>query len=107
MADYQTGLADLAALDIALVAASIDPKRTAEKTARELGLSFPLGYGLDAQAVSSATGAFFEPEKKFLHATGFLLKPDGRIQVAAYSTGPLGRLTRADVAQLVKVVAKK
>jgi len=34
-------------------------------------------------------------------------KLDGKIQVAAYSTGPLGRLTAADVVQLVKLVAKK
>lgn len=107
MADYQSKLADLQALDIALIAASIDPKETAQKTANELGLKFPVAYGLDAQSVSSATGAFFEPEKKFLHATGFLLKPDGKIQVAAYSTGPLGRLTAADVVQLVKIATKK
>jgi hypothetical protein len=73
----------------------------------ELGLKFPVAYGLDAQAVSGTTGAFFEPEKKFLHATGFLLKPDGKIQVAAYSTGPLGRLTPPDVVQLVKLLIKK
>ncbi len=107
MADYQSKLGELATLDIALVAASIDPKVTAQKTATELGLKFPVAYGLDCQATSSATGAFFEPEKKFLHATGFLLKPDGKIQVAAYSTGPLGRLTPADVVQLVKLLKSK
>jgi peroxiredoxin len=107
LADYQAKLGDLQALDIALVAASVDPKETAGKTVNDLGLKFPVAYGLDAQAVSSATGAFFEPEKKFLHATGFLLKPDGKIQVAAYSTGPLGRLTASDVVQLVKGITKK
>lgn len=107
MADYQAKLDELKALDVALVAGSIDAMDTAQKTARELSLTYPIAYGLDAQAVSSATGAFFEPEKKFLHAAGFLLKPDGKIQVAAYSTGPLGRLTSADVVQLVKLLAKK
>lgn len=107
MADYQSKLAELQALDVALVAASVDAKEEAQKTVNELGLGFPVAYGLDLQAVAGATGAFYEPDKKFLHATGFLVKPDGKLQVAVYSTGPLGRLSAGEVLQVVKGATRK
>ena len=80
----------------------MDSLETSRDYTSDLGLEFPVGYGLDAEEVSKTTGAFFEPERKFLHATGFLLRPGGRIEVAAYSTAMLGRLVGGDVMALVK-----
>ena len=67
-----------------------------------LGVSYPVGFGLKVEETSRITGAFYEPEKKFLHATGFLVHPDRSIVVACYSSGAIGRLVAKDVLKLVK-----
>ena len=107
MADYQTWLPEFKQLNIAIIAASVDPLAEAQKTVANQALTYPVGYGLDYEDISRRTGAFIEHERKILHATGFVLKPDLKIQVAAYSTGPIGRLTPNDVTSLVRLVAPK
>ena len=107
MADYQTWLPDLKQLGVTVIAASVDTPENARKSVAAQKLAYPVGHSLDYQDISRLTGAFIEHERKLLHATGFLLKPDLRIQVAAYSTGPIGRLTPNDVSSLVRLVTKK
>lgn len=107
MADFQTWLPDLKSQHITVIAASVDDETIARKTADALKLGYPLAHGLDYQAVSRATGAYIEHERKILHATGFLLKPDLRVQVAAYSSGAIGRLTPNDVSSLARLVMAK
>lgn len=107
MADYQTWLPEFRNLGIAVITASVDTIEEARKTVDSQKLTYPVGYGLDYEDVSRRTGAFVERERKILHATGFVLKPDLTIQVAAYSTGPIGRLTPNDVTSLVRLVTKK
>lgn len=107
MADYQTWLPEFKQLNVAIIAASVDPLAEARKTMTNQALTFPVGYGLDYQEISRRTGAFIEHERKILHATGFLLKPDLKIHVAAYSTGPIGRLTPNDVTSVVRLATPK
>lgn len=107
MADYQTWLPEFKSLKVTLIAASVDTIEEACKTVGKQKLTYPVAYGLDYADVSRRTGAFIEHERKILHATGFVLKPDLTIQVAAYSTGPIGRLTPNDVTSLVRLVTKK
>jgi hypothetical protein len=57
---------------------------------------------MDAEAISRITGAYYDTNKKFIHATGFLIRPDNTIEVACYSTGPIGRFVPQDVLKLVK-----
>jgi peroxiredoxin len=102
LADYQRLWTKIESAGIGLVAASVDPFETARDYASDLGLEFPVGWGLQAEEVSKATGAFFEPDRKFLQAAGFLLRPGGQIEVACYSTGMLGRLVGGDVLRLVE-----
>lgn len=96
MADFNGRLADLAERDIKIVAASIDSEADAERFRSEGGFEVPIGYGLDLETVGAAVGAFYDPDRPCLHATGFVLRPDGTIVTAVYSTGPIGRLTAAD-----------
>jgi hypothetical protein len=74
------------------VAFSVDPEDKAGEMAAKHEASFPVGFGVDAVSISSGTGCFYEAGKGFLHATGFILDPDGTIVIGVYSTGPLGRL---------------
>ncbi len=66
------------------------------------GISYPVGYGLVAEEVSRMTGAYYDKKEKYLHATGFLLRPDKTILIACYSSGAIGRLVPKDVLQLVQ-----
>lgn len=60
-----------------------------------------MAYGLNARDFAAKTGAFFDEGKGYIHATGFILRPDGKIENAVYSTGPIGRLTAADTLTLI------
>ena len=96
MANFKQYTAEFRAVDAKLIVASVEPRDVAEQLRSELGLDFPIGYGLNERAVASATGAFYEAEGfgqgPFLHATGFILDDDGRVRISAYSNGALGRL---------------
>lgn len=107
MADYQTWLPEFKQLGITPLAASVDTQENARGTVDTQKLTYPIAYGLDYEDTSRKTDAYIEHERKIVHATGFLLKPDLKIQVAAYSSGPIGRLTPNDVASLVRRITKK
>jgi hypothetical protein len=57
--------------------------------------------GTFLRIISRATGAYYNKEKKFLHATGFLVRPDNTVEVACYSSGTIGRFVAQDVLALV------
>ena len=107
MADFQRNLGKFKEREVLIVAASVDQLADAQKTVAEHGISFPVGYGLDAQEIANRYGTFFEGEKKFLHATGFLIRPDGSVCNAVYSTGSIGRLTAADSLRLIDYFQKQ
>lgn len=107
MADLQEHAQQFESEQIKVIAASVDPREKAREIVEKLGITYPLGFGLDAEQVSRVTGAFYDAEKKFLHATGFLLRPDHTIGVACYSTGPIGRFVAKDVLGLVKFYKSK
>ena len=107
MADFQKNIGKFKEREVLIVAASVDQLADAQKTVAEHELSFAVGYGLDAQEIANRYGAFFEREKKFLHATGFLIRPNGSVCNAVYSTGPIGRLTAADSLRLIDYFQKQ
>ena len=79
----------------------------AQETVERIGLTYPVGYGMDAEAISRITGAYYDIDRKFIHATGFLIRPDNTIEVACYSSGPIGRFVAQDVLRLVRFYKKK
>jgi 2-haloacid dehalogenase len=52
-------------------------------------LTFPVGYGADAEAVAALTGAFANPDPVYLQSTGFVLDPAGNVVVSVYSSAPV------------------
>ena len=107
MADFQSKASDFEAAGIRLLAASVDTEEQARQVTRELGLSYGVGYGLSAQEVSAATGAYYESDKGYLHATGFIIKPEGSVAAAVYSTGAIGRYTAADALDVGRSLTQK
>src|SRR5216684_994863 len=94
---FERASATLAETGIRVVALSVDDKETAAEMAAKNKLTFPVGYGADAPAVSALTGAFVNPDPVYLQSTGFVLDPAGNVIVSVYSSGAIGRLVPDDV----------
>lgn len=107
MLDYQTHAELLKKLDILVVAASVDSRETATKTIEGLKLTFPIGYGLDAKAISEKIGAYYDAKSLYLHATSFLLKPNSMVFNAVYSSLAIGRFGPQEAASLVEIVRSR
>ncbi|MGD8983543.1 MAG: redoxin domain-containing protein [Desulfobacteraceae bacterium] len=102
MAEFQSAVKEFEAEEITVIAGSVDPIEKAKETADKVKITFPVAYGLDPEKVSEITGAYYEKERKHLHATNFLIRPDKTIEVTCYSSGPIGRFVAKDVLGLVK-----
>ncbi len=84
----------------------MDTEEQAKGTMDECGINFPVGYSLDNKQISELTGCFYEEKRQIIHSTGYVLKPDGTVAVAVYSSGPIGRLVWQDVLGLVQFYKK-
>lgn len=107
MADFEKAIGELKQGNVGVVALSVDPIAEALKTKERQSITFPLAYGVNGPEFAAQTGAFFDERKGFLHATGFLLQPDGRLAAALYSTGAVGRYTATDLIALLDYLRKK
>lgn len=107
LADFQSLIKEFESEQIAVIAGSVDPVEKARETVEKLGLTYPVWYGMDAEEVSRITGTYYDIDKKFVHATGFLTRPDKTIEVACYSSGPIGRFVPQDVLKLVRFYKSK
>ena len=91
---------------MSIIVGSVDPIEKAREMIEKSGATYPVAHSLDAVEISRTTGAFYESDKKFLHATGFLIRPDNTIDVVCYSSGPVGRFVPKDLLGLVKYYNK-
>jgi peroxiredoxin len=101
---FQRAQETLDGLGVKVVSLSVDDEPTTRAMVDKLKLTFPVGHNADARAVAAVTGAFVNPEPEYLQSTGFVLDPDGRVVVAVYSNGAIGRLVPEDVAGLITYV---
>ncbi len=88
--------------DVKIFAGSSDPLDQAKEAVEKTSAAYPVAYGMDAVEISKITGAYYDQDKKYLHPTGFLIRPDNTIDVACYSSGPVGRIVAKNVLGLVK-----
>ena len=102
MADFQSAIKAFESEEVAVIAASVDPIEKAKEMADKSKVTYPVAYGLDAEKVSEITGAYYDKEKKYIHATSFLIRPDKTVEVACYSSAQIGRFVAKDVLRLVK-----
>jgi hypothetical protein len=79
----------------------------AKETVEKNGVTYPVAYGMNAEDVSKLTGAYYDTDRKYIHATGFIVRPDNTVEVACYSTGPVGRFVAQDVLGLIKFYKSK
>ena len=102
LAAFARAAETLTGLGIKVVALSVDDAGEATALAERLRLPFPVGYGADAEAIAAATGAYTDADSRYIQSTGFVLGPDGRVEIAVYSSGAIGRLVPDDVAGYVR-----
>jgi peroxiredoxin len=101
LAAFSRAFDALTELDVMVVALSVDDEETSAALVAKHKLRFPVGHSADADKIAAATGAYVNDEPHYLQSTGFLLAPDGTVQVAVYSSDGIGRLVADDVAGLV------
>lgn len=84
---------------IRVVAVSSDSQADAEVTMAEQNLPFPVAYGIDPHELTKLIGNYVGTDlpRHYAQSTNVLLDDQGRVLVAVYSSGPIGRLTPADV----------
>jgi peroxiredoxin len=99
---FQRSSGALAEAGIRMIALSVDDEATTAELISKHGLTFPVGHSADAAAVAGLTGAFVNPDPRYLQSTGFVLDPAGRVVVSVYSSGAIGRLVPEDVIGLVR-----
>ncbi len=87
--------------NIQIIAASADPWEKALQTVERYRLTFRIGYGLNPQEISSLTGAFYNARENYLHATGFIIGQDGKVENAVYSSRSIGRLVAQDCIEFI------
>ncbi|HEX3541342.1 MAG TPA: peroxiredoxin family protein [Acidimicrobiales bacterium] len=99
---FQRASENLTQVGARVVALSVDDEATTKELIAKHGLTFPVGFGVDARAVAEATGAFVNDDPTFLQSTWFVLDPDGRVLISVYSSGAIGRLVPEDVVGLIR-----
>jgi peroxiredoxin len=102
LADFQERLNEFNEKGIKIIGASVDNLEDAQKMIERNKLTFSMVYGMDAKEFAGMTGAFFDDRKGYIHATAFIIKPDGAIGDVVYSTGPIGRLAASDTLRLIE-----
>ena len=102
MADFQSSIGGYKEEQIRVIAGAVDSAEKTTEFAKKLELTFPVAWGMDALEISRLTGAFYEKEKAYIQPANFLVRPDRTIEVASYSTGPVGRFVATNVLDLVK-----
>lgn len=107
MADFQSLIKEFEAEQVSIIVGSVDAKEKASETAQKNGITFPVAYGMNAEETSRITGAYYDNDRKYIHATGFLVRPDNTLEVVCYSSGPIGRFVAQDLLGLVKFYKSK
>ncbi len=85
-----------------VVALSVDSKEDSQNLRELVGISYTLAYGLDVREIEEKIGVYVDEESRFIHSTGVILRPDGTVHAATYSSGLIGRLLAGDAAALIK-----
>ncbi len=102
MADFQENLDALAGENVKVVAASVESRVDAVEFTEDIGVTYPVAFDLDAEELSRKWGVYYNGEKKFLHAAGFLMRPEGDLEMAVYSSGAIGRLKAKNCLNLIR-----
>lgn len=82
-----------------MAAVSADRRADAEATVAKHNLPFPVLYGADPHELADVIGNYVGTDmpRHYAQSTNVVLDAQGRVLVAVYSSGAIGRLTPPDV----------
>ena len=90
----------LDALDVRVLAASVDALDKAREVAADV--SFSVGYGV-TRDIADRIGAWWEDRRSIVQPAEFVLGDDGKVLASSYSDGPIGRMDAADVVKMIQL----
>jgi peroxiredoxin len=99
--DFEKSMQEFNKRKIQVMAASVDTREDARATVERYKISFTVGYGLNAKEISQKLGAFYDRDKGYVHATGFIITPEGKVINGVYSNRSVGRLVAKDCVGLI------
>jgi peroxiredoxin len=101
LVDFTSAIDEFRKMDIGVAAGSADNLEQSRDLVEQLKIPFPIAYGLNAKEISLKTGAFYDSDGGYIHATGFVINPEGKIVNGVYSTMAIGRLVAKDCLALI------
>ena len=104
LAAFARARASLQSIGVEIVAVSVDDEAVSTALVDKMRLNFTVGFGVKADEISAATGAYVAEDAAYLQSTGFVLDRQGRILTSVYSSGAIGRLVPEDVAGFVRYI---
>ncbi len=84
------------------MALSVDSEGDGQKMVARHTLTYPILYGLDARKTMATIGGYMNEKPRYLHPSGFILRPNGTIVLLVQSSGAIGRLVAADTFGLIE-----
>jgi peroxiredoxin len=96
---FRDARTELDALDVKVVASSVDPLDKAKEVADEVG--FPIGFGV-THDIADALGSWWEDRRNIIQPSEFLVDAAGKVLASSYSDGPIGRFEAGDVIRTVR-----
>jgi alkyl hydroperoxide reductase subunit AhpC len=103
LVDFAVNGGPIRSRGIKIAAASVDSVEATAKLKEGLHVGYPVYAELDAHKVAEDTGAHIQTgDRTFMHATCFIVKPDGTVAAASYASGPLGRMWAHEVLRSVQ-----
>ena len=99
MAAFNELKGEFDALDVAILAASVDGLDKAAEL--QDGLGFAVTHGVTRDQADSI-GSWWEDRRSIVQPSEFILSRAGKVVSATYSTGPIGRLMPEDAIKLIR-----
>ena len=103
MVGFEEQKSELEALDVKVVAASVDTPEKAQEVADEV--AFPIAYGV-THDIAEKLDSWWEGRRGIIQPSEFIVGRDGKIIHSSYSSGPLARTQARDVVGLLKLLIK-
>jgi peroxiredoxin len=84
---------------VSVIAASVDNELKTSEVAANLG--FPVAWGVSRED-GEKIGAWWEPVRKFIQPSEFVLGKNGKVMFSNYSNSPVGRMDPEETLVLIK-----
>lgn len=94
---------------MSVIAGTVEDRETAERMAEEVGLSFPIAYGITEDQVADLAPLWTEDERhgRYVQPTEFLVAKRRRTAFGTmYASGPIGRMSVDEVLYLLGNLAR-